>query len=112
MNGKIKALITIAFILGIPAVALYVVPTLAYQNGVLDQDYTRDCARNRERDRECICLQDENYTCQNENCRQNCCSYQFQHEEHVEQMNSVQMEGMGAENNNCYRSQERHRIGN
>lgn len=80
MNGKMKVLIVLALVIGVSAVALYMVPIMAYQNGTLDQDRIRDCTRNRERDREHICLQNGNCSCQNESCLQNHYRHQFQHE--------------------------------
>lgn len=113
MNGKMKVLIALVSIVGISAIALYAVPIMAYQNGTLDQDRLRDCSRNRERDHECLCLQNENCACENVDCSQNRYGYQFRHEECAENMSSLQM-GIGmmeAINNNCYRNRERHRMG-
>lgn len=53
MNGKIKAALMAALILGFVASAIYVAPTLAYMNGATDQ--TRDKDMDRIRDRDCIC---------------------------------------------------------
>lgn len=55
MNEKIKMMVIVALILGFVASAIYVVPTLAYMNGDIDQSRDRDQIRGKD----CTC----DYTC-------------------------------------------------
>jgi len=105
MNGKMKVLIALVFVIGISAVALYAVPIMAYQNGTLNQDHMRNCAPNCKRDCECLYLQNENCTFQSD-CQQHRYCQQFQHEECTENMGAMQMGMMGATNNNRCRNWE------
>jgi len=66
MNGKTKAVVMAALILGVVASAVYVAPTLAYMNGIIDQTRDRDMDRIRDMNQDCICdcvcEQDRNQT--------------------------------------------------
>lgn len=55
MNGKMKAAVIVALVVGIVASAVYVAPTLAYMNGTTDQTRDRDMDRDQLRDRDCLC---------------------------------------------------------
>lgn len=61
MNGKMKAVLIIAVVMGLVASAVFVVPTLAYMNGDTDQTRGRDRDQTRDRDRLCYstCTMDQ-----------------------------------------------------
>ncbi len=94
MNGKIKSVVMVALILGFVASAIYVVPTLAYMNGDVDQTRDRDQIRGKDCTCDCTCTgdqyQDQNQTqkrahlrlqeCTPMNCEASNWQHQYQHE--------------------------------
>jgi len=75
MNGKMKAVVVVALILGVVASAAYMAPALAYPNGTTDQTHDRKMNRIQDCECTCDCLCDQN---QNQNQNQICIQHQEQ----------------------------------